>query len=560
MPTDIERLAVLIEANTKSYEKSMAKVEQRTQQALSKVERQYKDAGDRIDGFLSKVGSRLFAGGALVAAGRALTGFKGIVDSLSEIADASERAGVSTDFLQALSQRVELAGGSMEDAARAAQKFGKGLGDVNVEQSYLGRLFAANGSNIAKFKDDANGAFQEFARIVANARTTQEGMNMVSEVFGEKVGPKMRTTIEEIGRVGLPQFIAGMREAGAVIDEQIINKADQIGDKWDLLIKNLGNKFKSFVVETVSEWEILISALTDKPMVEAVKPEDRQRITVTPGRPSVNVGGTAPSKTRADDLDRDLKRLREQIALMEKEAEVIDLGTYARERAMIVTKLETAAKEANIAAGKKNIEVSEQQRAKISEMADAYAAAALKVEQARGPLREFAREGANVALQVQEALVGGLKNFEDQLIQTMRTGKLEFRSFAESVISDFARIWIRSQITAPLAGVFNSILGGMSGFSLPGFATGGSFKVGGSGGADSKVVSFRATPGEMVNVSKKGGHGNGTTYAPIYNIDARGADQGAVVRIEHALAKFDREFEPRVINTTRAARTQRKLA
>lgn len=35
-----------------------------------------------------------------------------------------------------------------------------------------------------------------------------------------------------------------------------------------------------------------------------------------------------------------------------------------------------------------------------------------------------------------------------------------------------------------------------------GFASGGSFEVGGSGGVDSKLVSFRATPGEMVNVTK----------------------------------------------------------
>ncbi len=39
---------------------------------------------------------------------------------------------------------------------------------------------------------------------------------------------------------------------------------------------------------------------------------------------------------------------------------------------------------------------------------------------------------------------------------------------------------------------------------LPGFKTGGSFTVGGSGGADSQMVAFRATPGEMVDVRKPG--------------------------------------------------------
>ena len=40
--------------------------------------------------------------------------------------------------------------------------------------------------------------------------------------------------------------------------------------------------------------------------------------------------------------------------------------------------------------------------------------------------------------------------------------------------------------------------------NLPGFKTGGSFKVGGAGGADSQLMAFRATPGEMVDVRRPG--------------------------------------------------------
>lgn len=39
---------------------------------------------------------------------------------------------------------------------------------------------------------------------------------------------------------------------------------------------------------------------------------------------------------------------------------------------------------------------------------------------------------------------------------------------------------------------------------LPGFKTGGSFKVGGSGGQDSQMMAFRATPGEMVDIRRPG--------------------------------------------------------
>ncbi|GLK49488.1 hypothetical protein GCM10017620_24610 [Brevundimonas intermedia] len=47
--------------------------------------------------------------------------------------------------------------------------------------------------------------------------------------------------------------------------------------------------------------------------------------------------------------------------------------------------------------------------------------------------------------------------------------------------------------------VLNAFGGG-----LPGFKTGGSFTVGGSGGADSQITAFRSTPGEMVDVRRPG--------------------------------------------------------
>ena len=64
-----------------------------------------------------------------------------------------------------------------------------------------------------------------------------------------------------------------------------------------------------------------------------------------------------------------------------------------------------------------------------------------------------------------------------------------------------------------------SIFTGGSG-STPGFATGGSFTVGGSGAMDSKLVQFRATPGEMVNITK-GERGQRQTGTNVF--DMRGA-------------------------------------
>jgi hypothetical protein len=68
--------------------------------------------------------------------------------------------------------------------------------------------------------------------------------------------------------------------------------------------------------------------------------------------------------------------------------------------------------------------------------------------------------------------------------------------------------------------ILGAIFGTGSSSSLTGFATGGSFTVGGSGGTDSQLVKFRATPGEMVNI--RHGNDNGPGGGAVV-FDLRGA-------------------------------------
>lgn len=57
---------------------------------------------------------------------------------------------------------------------------------------------------------------------------------------------------------------------------------------------------------------------------------------------------------------------------------------------------------------------------------------------------------------------------------------------------------------------------------IPGFATGGSFRVGGAGAVDSKLVSMRLTPGEMVDIRRPGQLQAANNNAPLH-FDMRGA-------------------------------------
>ena len=118
-----------------------------------------------------------------------------------------------------------------------------------------------------------------------------------------------------------------------------------------------------------------------------------------------------------------------------------------------------------------------------------------------------------------------------------------------------------------LGGVFSNMASGMASAAggavgsflghkvadLLGFQHGGSFKVGGSGGKDSQLVAFKASPREKVSIEtpgQQGKKGNGNvTY-----IDARGVDPGQMNRLIQVVKDLDESVEVRAINATADAR------
>jgi lambda family phage tail tape measure protein len=75
---------------------------------------------------------------------------------------------------------------------------------------------------------------------------------------------------------------------------------------------------------------------------------------------------------------------------------------------------------------------------------------------AQEALRNYADESANVFSQVGELVSRSFRGMEDALVGFVKTGKLDFRSLADSIISDLARIAAKKLI----AGVVGNLFGG----------------------------------------------------------------------------------------------------
>ena len=86
---------------------------------------------------------------------------------------------------------------------------------------------------------------------------------------------------------------------------------------------------------------------------------------------------------------------------------------------------------------------------------------------AKAALRNYIEDATNAAKQAERAVTGAFKSMEDALTQFVMTGKLDFNSLANSIISDLIRIQIQRAITLPLANFAMSLFAPAAGAALP---------------------------------------------------------------------------------------------
>lgn len=203
---------------------------------------------------------------------------------------------------------------------------------------------------------------------------------------------------------------------------------------------------------------------------------------------------------RRDPFERSADSIAKRIELMKVEAATIDMTAAAQDRARVVVELETAAKRANEAAGLKNTEVTAKQREQIEKLADGYFKAREELERLNGPLASFARESANVGQQLESVAVQSLDRIADDfgdIIAGTKSVEDAFRSMAQSIISELAKIAIKKAVLGPLADLMGggggplNLLGAVMGKASGGY-------VSGPGSNTSDSIPARLSNGEFV--------------------------------------------------------------
>lgn len=429
-------------------------------------------------------------------------------------------------------------------------------------------------------------SFNAFARLAIVVSDNIGMLVKIGAVFiGAQIGAaaisfglafvKLAAAIRATGiALALFEAIRGISTRGLLLIAGIVALAAGAFDNFSEKIKSIGNWISTILPEGAGEraTQILENLGVNLNGLTA-NLKSWQGVAGKDGGGLFNPGIINRTK---DALQKFIDTKNKQIAVLEAEKNAIGKSTFEADKAKIVA-------EGLAIATQNHIPITDQLRAELDRLAEAHARANLAAtfgkqvyEQTRTPLEQYRAEieRLNMAFDYgktnSDLYARGVAQAQQQFAQadpyarafgqSLETafgkaidGGSKFSDILRSLLQDLTKALaneaFRSLLYGGKGGTSGGLVGGLIGGigKLFGFASGGSFQVGGAGGIDSQLVAFKASPNERVSVTKPGqGMGGGTVINMPVNIDARGADQAAVVRIGQSLQELDRSIEKRL--------------
>jgi lambda family phage tail tape measure protein len=127
------------------------------------------------------------------------------------------------------------------------------------------------------------------------------------------------------------------------------------------------------------------------------------------------------------------------------------------------------------------------------------------------------QEAESFGATVANLAIDDFGKLNDAIVATANGGAVSWSQMADSMIQDLERIALKMlevKLIGSVVGLFGGIAGGGGGLAdtgigmegWSGYATGGSFLVGGDGGVDTTPIAFRATRGERVTITPPGAY------------------------------------------------------
>lgn len=530
---------------------------------------------------LASTAAKAFIAGFSVAAiadiGRAL---QGAVAEAADLVDLADKVGVNTNELQRMIFGFSQAGVQAETVSQSLLQWNKRIGEAYTKGGQLADILKANGVSLT----DQNGQLRssvdlmrDMANLIQNAGSDQERTTLAMEAFGRS-GGDMVLALQD-GADGMAELMREAERAGGIMEEDILRTAADIDDEFNRISRTVDLNVKSALIGvadvifqmqqgTISLGEEL-SRLGNSDFFRrfaqtmGVLDENGQVNPESGLLPPPIVKGDRPGSTAMDRAQEDFDQAFATWAQRQSNEKTIipnndnrGLGrtraaSAAREQVSAYERVIEKLREEEQALGLNEMQqriLSEQRRADVSATSEQGKAIASLVTQIETETARLERLEES-----QRAFNDAMSYVGSEALDAMFAWA-EGAATAEEAAKRFGMEILKAVTYGALLGEgpFGGSFGGGSGSVLGGIASmffGGFRAAGGPVDPWGTYVVGEDGP-EILRMGSRGGNvianddvfGGGGRGGDTYHIDARGADQAAIARLERGLAERDRNF------------------
>jgi hypothetical protein len=418
-----------------------------------------------------------------------------LADNIGKTADS---LGLSTRFLQEYQFAAEQSGLTTEEFNKSMMVFSKMVGQASLRTNEVGRTLDKLGislKNAGGETKSVEAVFLELMRKLGGVENSFERNAILADVFG-RAGLKMSVMLGE-GSEAMERLAAS---ATGVIDETTIRKAEAFNDAMNVLTRATLLPAQGVVVALANDFIQLGNAMG---MIDTDKQVSFLKVELFALKDMLDKAAESTSF-----LDGAMDNFNNTFADLETGLTPLDA---AKER---IIEIEALLEELQ---GKDPLEGVKSTKIQVAALAN-FHSQLKKVDDTMG----------NIA-------VNSMKNFENSIVEGLKTGKFAFEDFAAYVVEQLIRVAIQQLVIKNLLAPFESFFGGFGNMfkttpTSPPSADGGGFTGMGirAGGVDGKG-GFPAIlhPNETVIDHTKGQSmgGNATVNFNISTVDAAGFDQ-----------------------------------
>lgn len=487
-----------MEIRIRDAEKQMAKLQQTVDRNLGGMERRTQQAARRIDANFAGAFKSGFSGLATGAAAAlapvlsisaALAGAKAAMDEFGKTSDQAKAAALDAETFQAYAYAASQGGVAVDEFSKALAGFAKNAG---LASEGKGRMVAAlkalNPELLANIQ--AATSQEQRIRLVADAMDREQDSSrkaaLATAAFGD-AGARMVEVLRG-GSVALEATAQKARQLGIVVDRDLIDNAEELGDRFETATKIISVNFQKALVDLaptmvwIAEKAATLAkgirdlhdafSLLENRSSEALKSEladlgkqrldnENQMIRIRGGEaPADGIFGTSFGASTPGEMLQELERANEALAVQEQR--ILAILDSRQKLATVPPPPGINPNEAGGVGGGSR-------PAPSRDAVDAWEGlrkVTVDYTSAQDAANEKAREFNDIAINAGDALASALAD-----------GKLELQEILpilQDVIAQLLRMGALGPLFSAFSGGFNPTSGGFANMlGLPGRASGG---------------------------------------------------------------------------------------